>query len=547
VTGSSTTTGPVSLTVPDALVTLEETIDLCRGRVDEALLDPAQAIVNRASKRLLLSGDTTVVAVAGATGAGKSSLFNALSRTALAETGVRRPTTSQAMSMTFGQSNTTDLLAWLSIRRQHSVPGNDLTDLVLIDLPDYDSTVQRHRDEVDRLIELVDVILWVVDPQKYADAALHDRYLIPMASHAEVMIFVLNQIDRVRPEQIDRIRGDLAHLLAGEGITGVDIHAVSAATGQGVDQLRRSLREVAARKQAVAARLVADITATARKLQPAVGPAPVPELPDTAIASLDRAMAEAAGVDEVTEAVEASWRYRSRVATGWPVASWLRRLRPDPLRRLHLTTTSNTESARPGEGHRTSIRAWQSVPAARVDSALRAIADESVRQLPRGWQQSIQQAARAHEKELPDQLDQAIGATNLGLDRRPVWWRVVQTIQYVLFAAVVVGLVWLGVNFVLHSYLDLAKLPTPSLGRLPLPTVLAVAGLVLGLVLAGLCRIACTAQATAKRITTARLLRRAISDITRGAVVGPVNAELQRHNRARAALAKLLGPRRQAV
>jgi GTP-binding protein EngB required for normal cell division len=532
--------------VPQSLATLQEVIDECRGRVDEALLDPAQNVVNRAGKRLMLAGDTTVVAIAGATGAGKSSLFNALSRTALAETGVRRPTTSQAMSMTFGQTNTTDLLAWLSIRRRHSVPGNDLTDLVLIDLPDYDSTVQRHRDEVDRLIELVDVILWVVDPQKYADAALHDRYLIPMASHADVMIFVLNQIDRVRPEQIDRIRGDLAHVLAGEGITGVDIHAVSAATGQGVDQLRRSLREVANRKQSTSARLLADVTATARNLQAGVGPAPVPELPDGAIANLDQALAEAAGVDEVTEAVEASWRYRSLIATDWPVASWFRRLRPDPLRRLHLTGGPSGGDGRSSNANRTSIRAWQSVPAARVDSALRAVADDSVQQLPRGWQQAIQRAARSHEAELPDRLDQAIGAADLGFDRRPAWWKVVQVIQYVLFAALVVGLVWLGVNVVLHTFLDLPKLPTPMLGRIGLPTLLAVGGFVLGLVVAALCRIAARAQAKAKRALTARTLRQIIAEITRRAIVGPVNAELQRHNRARAGLSKLLVPRRAA-
>ena len=35
----------------------------------------------------------------------------------------------------------------------------------------------EHRLEVDRLVELVDLLVWVLDPQKYADAALHDRYL----------------------------------------------------------------------------------------------------------------------------------------------------------------------------------------------------------------------------------------------------------------------------------------------------------------------------------------------------------------------------------
>jgi hypothetical protein len=57
--------------------------------------------------------------------------------------------------------------------------------------------------EVDRLVQLVDMLIWVVDPQKYADAALHDRYLIPLAQHAGVMMIVLNQADRLAPEERD--------------------------------------------------------------------------------------------------------------------------------------------------------------------------------------------------------------------------------------------------------------------------------------------------------------------------------------------------------
>jgi GTP-binding protein EngB required for normal cell division len=530
----------MTITVAQSLTALQEVIDDCRGRVPDATLDPAQAIVNRAGKRLMLSGDTTVVALAGATGAGKSSLFNALSRTALAETGVKRPTTSRAMSMSFGASDTDALLGWLSVPRRHSVPGQDLTDLVLIDLPDYDSTEQRHRDEVDRMIELVDVILWVVDPQKYADAALHDRYLIPMASHAEVMIFVLNQIDRVRPEQIDRIRADLAQLLASEGITGVDIHAVSAATGQGVDQLRRALRDVARRKQAVGARLVADVRAAAGQLSAAVAPAPVKELSDEAIRGLNSALAEAAGVDDVTTAIEASWRYRGSLATGYPVASWLRRLRPDPLRRLHLTAAPSGPN--PTGVNHTSIRAWQTVPAARVDSAIRTLADDSVKQLPRGWQKAVQQAARSQEATLPDQLDHAIGSTDLGVDRKPGWWTFVKLLQYLFFLCLLGGAGWLLFNTFIYGWLGLPKPADPPfvIGNVQLPTLMVVGGFVLGVLLALLCRAGVRAQAKAKQAAAGKLLRRVIAQITQGAIVEPVNAELRRHNHARAALNTLL-------
>ena len=89
---------------------------------------------------------------------------------------------------------------WLDVLRRHHMGSEDALDgLVLLDLPDHDSVRIEHRLEVDRLVEMVDMIVWVVDPQKYADAALHTRYLTPLASHSEVMTVVLNQVDRLDP------------------------------------------------------------------------------------------------------------------------------------------------------------------------------------------------------------------------------------------------------------------------------------------------------------------------------------------------------------
>ncbi len=64
-----------------------------RGPGADEVLAEARRVVEHADRRLALSGSATVVALAGATGSGKSSLFNALSGTDLATVGVRRPTT----------------------------------------------------------------------------------------------------------------------------------------------------------------------------------------------------------------------------------------------------------------------------------------------------------------------------------------------------------------------------------------------------------------------------------------------------------------------
>ena len=86
----------------DHLRALGEAVELCEGRVDSEPLTEARRVVDQADRRLAMSGSATVVALAGATGSGKSSIFNALSDTTLATVGVRRPTTAHAMASSWG-------------------------------------------------------------------------------------------------------------------------------------------------------------------------------------------------------------------------------------------------------------------------------------------------------------------------------------------------------------------------------------------------------------------------------------------------------------
>ena len=92
-----------------------------RGRLDDAVVDDARGVVERASSRLRLSADHTVVAIAGATGSGKSSTFNALTGLDLSAVGVRRPTTSWATACVWGDEGAPELLEWLGIPARHQV------------------------------------------------------------------------------------------------------------------------------------------------------------------------------------------------------------------------------------------------------------------------------------------------------------------------------------------------------------------------------------------------------------------------------------------
>ena len=141
---------------------------------------------------------------------------------------------------------------------------------------------------------------------------------------------------------------------------------------------------------------------------------------------------------------------------------------------------------------------------------------------------------------LPDTLDRAIATTDLDLAGHRGWWQAVRVLQWLLVAAVVVGLGWLGSAFVL-AYLQLPPLPRVTWWGLPAPTVLAVGGVLAGLVLAGLARIGVEVGARRRALNASRALRRSIARVTNELVVAPVEAERERYERARVALERAHG------
>ena len=530
------------------LKALTEAVELCEGRVPDEVLAEARRVVEQADRRLALSGSATVVALAGATGSGKSSMFNVLSGTDLATVGVRRPTTAHAMAATWGEDAAADLLDWLKIPRRHALERDHetaeaLDGLVLLDLPDHDSTERQHRMEVDRLVQLVDMLIWVVDPQKYADAALHDRYLIPLASHAGVMMVALNQADRLAPGERELALKDLRQLLDREGLRGVDVLAVSAVTGEGMDVLRDRLARRIADKQTAARRLAADVAVAAQRLRAASGTAEVTPLSRATVSTLTSQIAEAAGVPVVTQAVGQAWRLRGGLATGWPVLAWIGKFKPDPLRRLHLDRLGagrKRPEIDPASVGRTSLPAGSGVQKARVDTALRTLADQAAAGLTRGWADAIRRATRSGQDTLPDRVDRAIATTDLDLAGHRRWWQAVRVLQWLLVAAVVAGLAWLAAAFVL-AYLQLPPLPEVRWWGFPAPTVLVIGGVLAGLLVAGLARIGVEVGARRRTARARQALRGAIATVTGELVIAPVRAEQERYEQARKALERTAG------
>ena len=169
------------------------------------------------------------------------------------------------------------------------------------------------------MVGVVDQFVWVLDPQKYADAALHHTYLRPLAQHRDVISVVLNQADRLTPPQLEQCLAHIRRLLADDGLDGVPLFATSAVTGMGIGELREHLSRLAAGKRAAAQRLAADVAVAARELDAAVGRGRVAAADQRTVTRLTAHLSEAAGVPVVVDAVRGSVQHRGHQATGWPM------------------------------------------------------------------------------------------------------------------------------------------------------------------------------------------------------------------------------------
>ena len=541
------------------------------GRLDGPLLDDARRVVVRARERGGLSAEHTVVALAGATGSGKSSVFNAVAGKDIATPGVRRPTTSHALAAVWG-GGADPLLDWLDVPTRHQMPAGPVpeadadegrgigglfrrhrtpagitTGLVLLDLPDHDSVVVEHRVRAERLVERADLLVWVVDPQKYADAALHERYLRPLAGRADVVVVVLNQVDRLSPADADALRADLERLVVADGLAGARVLAVSAKTGQGIDRLRTLLAEAAQRREAATARLALDTRAAAARIVAACGSTPSDRATEKAKGTLAAALEDAAGVPTVTEAVRRSAVKEARAATGWPLTRWIGRLRPDPLRRLGLRPDALRIPQDRPDLARTSLPAARPGVRAAAATAVRTYVDQMTAGAPDPWVLSARRRTQEGIDRLPDALDQAVAGTRLEAGRRPLWWRVVGVLQWLVLATAVAGLLWLGAAFLL-SYFQLPPLPMPDLTvggetwggsgdgvEVPWGTVLVAAGLLLGILVAVVSRIFAAVGARRRAGRARRRLRESVASVADELVRGPVAEELAALARTRTA------------
>jgi hypothetical protein len=227
---------------------------------------------------------------------------------------------------------------------------------------------------------------------------------------------------------------------------------------------------------------------------------------------------------------------RAARATGWPVVSWVTRLKPDPLKRLHLDLGAEGKSL--VKSARTSVPEPTPVQRARVDAAVRSACDQVGLGLAKPWQQALRGAATARLDDLNDRLDHTLATTDLGVARIPWWASLVRLLQWLLIASAFVGGIWLAA-LALVDYLQF-DLPSPKVGPVAVPTLLLLGGIVGGIVLALLCRALVGLSARGRARAADRRLRDGIHDVAQDLVLSPLNAELAAYATVREQLARVL-------
>lgn len=603
---------PAVATSPFArsVASLKDAISYGEGRVPETVLLDAAETLERLSQRRELSTEHTVIGFFGATGSGKSTLFNAIAGQNIALSAPTRPTTSTVQAAIWEAEGSEELLDWLGIDKRvypqtqalaaegeasdgngagkHNKAGgaaapNAVTEpapglfnrirravggrgemrtrtggLILLDMPDFDSVTTTNRDLAARMMRYVDVLVWVVDPQKYADAVIHRDFMVPLAASGAQALCVLNQADKLAPAEVPAVLASLTRLLQAEG---TEAHllaapiAVSARTGEGVDVLRDLLAQVAAAKSLSLQRTDAQLHATASQLRTYAGGEGTVLAGAYALDAeqkLVKACYSSSQAEQVLQAATASYRRTAGQHTGWILTRWMSRLKADPLRRLHLGLQEETKSTSKAEKSAgmlgsdsenapelvaSSLPPLSAAQKAGMANAVRQYSKQMAARIDEPWKRSMKEAALSREAELPELLERDMVRIDYGLGRTRAPWVIFNALQWIALLSALVGVGWLTlISGMAYLQIQLPPAPTPEGSPVPLPTLLLLLGVLLGIASAGVGRLL---TAMGSRYYARKLrgrLQTGVEKAVQSCVVAPVQLEAKRLTSYRKAL-----------
>jgi len=504
----------------ERLTALDEAAEIGAPYLSPAQRERLEKIARAGAERRALSAEHTVVGFFGATGSGKTSLFNAVVGEDLGKAAARRPTTSSPLAAIWEPEGSEELLDWLGVEDRRVRSGEfapKAGPLILLDLPDFDSVEASNRAIAERLAGQVDVLVWVSDPEKYADSVIHDQFIRPHANHSAVTLAVLNKADLLAETDVPTVSQSYAQLLREDGLTNVSVVPTSTYTQAGIDDLRSAITRVAAAHSAQSARIEADIASVTGEYAAREKAADVDK---RAKRDLDSVLAQAAGADRVADSTAAAYRKRLHERTGWLLTSWVTRFRPDPLKRMGLREDADTVGV-----HRSSLPELSAASKAVANRGVRDYAAAVADDLPPQWASAVSDRADEVAVSLPAELDRAVARTRLPAEPSK-GWTLLTVVQWLALLAALVGVLW----YLLVAFVPSALTPllggdlVPDVEGWPIPTLLIMAGLLTGLVIGLVTAVFGGVIGSGVKRRTRGALRKEVAVTSQSAVVEPLGA-----------------------
>jgi len=466
----------------------------CLAHLDEAIaaatdlaLDTTAAVTVRetARTRLGFPSDAYVLALAGGTGVGKSTLLNALAGREVSSASARRPTTSEVVAWVPAdrRRDLSGLLSWLGVTQVREHPAESLGELAVLDLPDFDSIAPEHRARVDALLPRVDAVAWVVDPEKYKDEIMHGGYLRTYAPRLRQQLVVLNRSDLLSADDAARVSDDMRAQLRREGLADIGIVTTRAREGAaGVAEFRRWLDSGVEAKRVIASRVAADgqqsVLELARRAGVAEGevtPLIDPARRDRALDAVARGVLALIDIRGLERQAVAATRLAARPRGAGPFGHVT-----SLVYRLAGRARASADPAR-------YLRGWQMrgslAPAVEPLRELIATTLPTVPGSVRGSLATLSTPA-VFEQRLAETIDRSL-TTEAAEFRVPTsaLWSLIGFGNYVVTAMLIFCALWFAALFLIHEA-PVGSVDVPYLGAMPTPVLLLAGTLIVGFLLA---------------------------------------------------------------
>jgi len=202
--------------------------------------------VARLSRKLALAEESHLtIGLLGGTGVGKSTLMNALAGEEIASTSHRRPHTDQVLIYRHAEAGTLSAEPLGEApRREITHHGAAIRQIILCDLPDFDSLMGEHREEVIQFLDHLDLLVWVTSPEKYGDGRFYE-FLKAVPKAGQNFTFVLNKVDLLfqgkNPdkgyEEMDLLFRRFRELIRENGIGDPLLYLISAQEAMGSNEV----------------------------------------------------------------------------------------------------------------------------------------------------------------------------------------------------------------------------------------------------------------------------------------------------------------------